>query len=343
MITELKIKNFRRFKEFELKNLGLVNLLVGENNGGKTSVLEAVQLLKAKGDTEKIAKIMKSRNEFLDDLNPNQIDICQIFHNHKIKPGSSFFINSKQESGEETLLSQIYDGVPGLIEYNGLENDDLLNKSFLKMEWKSSLKEIIEISYLIDKGGLLLKRGLSAYSKEPVIMDNLLFVSSGAMSVDETVQIFKDIVLNPEEELVIDSLNIIEPSIARIAITGTRGGLAVKCRGIDKRIPIGNMGDGIWRLLGITLALVKAKDGILLIDEIDTGLHFTVMEKMWNLIIKTAEKLNVQVFATTHNSDCWTSLAAVLQENDSIKENISIQRIEKNKQGLFPLQKMKLS
>lgn len=58
------------------------------------------------------------------------------------------------------------------------------------------------------------------------------------------------------------------------------------------------------RLLGILLALLNARDGFLLIDEIEIGLHYTVQVEMWKLILAMAHRLNVQVFATTHSRDC---------------------------------------
>jgi AAA15 family ATPase/GTPase len=58
-------------------------------------------------------------------------------------------------------------------------------------------------------------------------------------------------------------------------------------------------------MLGLALAIVNAKNGVLLVDEIDTGLHYTVMSDMWKMIWKTAKRLNVQVFATTNSNDCW--------------------------------------
>ena len=64
----------------------------------------------------------------------------------------------------------------------------------------------------------------------------------------------------------------------------TRGGFFVRLKGNEKRIPIGSFGDGIWRMLALSTALVKAKDSLLLVDEIDTGLHHTVMGDMWKLI-----------------------------------------------------------
>ncbi len=78
----------------------------------------------------------------------------------------------------------------------------------------------------------------------------------------------------------------------------------VKCTGVKSRIPIGSLGDGIWRMLGLILVLVRSQDGVVLIDEIDTGLHFTVLSNMWKLVYETAKRLNVQVFATTHSNDC---------------------------------------
>ena len=75
--------------------------------------------------------------------------------------------------------------------------------------------------------------------------------------------------------------------------------------------------------------MAQAKNGILLIDEIDSGLHHTVMERMWKMILETAKKLNIQVFATTHSRDCVESLAEIckLDSND----DIALFRIEKEK------------
>ncbi|MBC6434711.1 ATP-binding protein, partial [Nostoc sp. HG1] len=112
----------------------------------------------------------------------------------------------------------------------------------------------------------------------------------------------------------------------------SRGGFFVLLSDSNQRVPIGSMGDGIWRILGLALATVCAKDGYLFVDEIDTGLHFTAMSDMWKLIWETAKRLNVQVFATTHNSDCWTSLASIAEQEDATEDGIRIHRIEKGKE-----------
>jgi hypothetical protein len=76
------------------------------------------------------------------------------------------------------------------------------------------------------------------------------------------------------------------------------------------------------------LALLSAESGILLIDEIDTGLHHTVLEDMWRFVFRAAEEFNVQLFATTHSQDCWKALARVVADDD--RQDVSLQRIERD-------------
>ena len=103
--------------------------------------------------------------------------------------------------------------------------------------------------------------------------------------------------------------------------------MIVKLSDSDLPIPIGSMGDGIWRLLGLALATVSAQGGVLLVDEIDSGLHYSTMSDMWKIIWQTATKLDVQVFATTHSSDCWQSLASIASKEKEDKNRITIHRI----------------
>ena len=129
----------------------------------------------------------------------------------------------------------------------------------------------------------------------------LRFVTASSLKAESIAALFDDIVLTQEEDLVTEALRIIEPSIQRIASTGSerirssgrhaaRGGIFVRLKGVKDRIPIGSMGDGIWRMLGLALNVVHCANGILLVDEIDTGLHHTVMTKMWKFLYEAAKR-----------------------------------------------------
>ncbi len=170
-------------------------------------------------------------------------------------------------------------------------------------------------------------------NKSPLIR----FISSSALSIEEVITLYNEIVLTDEENLVIEALQTIEPTIERIApIASSRGGMVVKCSDQPERLPIGSMGDGLWRMLGLSLALAGTAGGTLFIDEIDTGLHYTVLERMWLLITKAAARLDVQVFATSHNRDCYEALANVVLHNCDVTGDVSIHRIEKGRSKSVP-------
>ena len=79
----------------------------------------------------------------------------------------------------------------------------------------------------------------------------------------------------------------------------------------------------------LSLLLADLENGLLLIDEIDTGLHWTVMEDLWRLVIGAARNGNVQVFATTHSYDCIKGLASLLEREPELAEDVSLQKLER--------------
>ncbi|MEM9006491.1 MAG: AAA family ATPase [Cyanobacteria bacterium P01_F01_bin.86] len=333
MLKSLKIENFRCFQNFELQQLGKLNLLVGTNNSGKTSILEAVQLLTSQANLMSLQEVMIGRGEYVNDElgNGRELDVRHLFYGHEIDIGSRFSILDGTHNGKE--------GITVSIEHTGQLNlfEDL-KELVLAIEWLGQEKGDIKLPLSPQEGLPLdyIKRIRRDFKNAGV---KTQFVTSSSLTTQQMTELFDQVVLTPEEELVTESLQTIEPSIDRIASIGSEklsyssshSGFVVRLNRTDQRIPIGSMGDGIWRMLGLTLAIVNARNGVLLVDEIDAGLHFSAMSDMWRLIWETAKRLNVQVFATTHNSDCWTSLAAIASRESPSEEGITIQRIEKDK------------
>lgn len=333
MLKSVRIENFRCFKTFELQQLGRVNLLVGMNNSGKTSILEAIYLLLSQAPLEALQRITLSRGEYIwtTENRGQEIDIRHLFCEHEIKIGSRFSIFGSEPDVEEELTVSIQknennDGIEeGLFEINiirfGRENEEI----GIPLSMHTG----------ISTGLFRIKLGSENVKQKQRVQ----YIATSSLSTKETMSLFDQIVLTPEEELVVQAMKIIEPHIERIASVGsgqyislqTPGGLVLRLSNSNERIPLGSMGDGVRRMLGLALTIVNAKDGVLLVDEIDTGLHFTAMSDMWRMIWETAKRLNVQVFATTHSSDCWTSLAAIANVENPSEEGITIQRIEKDK------------
>jgi AAA15 family ATPase/GTPase len=358
MLQSLKIEGFRGFQNFEMANLGRINLLVGKNNSGKTSILEAIQFLYAQNNIDIFLETISYRGEFSwSESNRTKVfEICHLFPGHEIIPSKEIIIIGSRESHQESVTISVK-SIPIQLSLFSDKNDDLnndnifddeeWNKLLLSIRWSQSQKPI-EMELLAN--GTLARdsiRRIASLSRisHKIGIDNqieLKFLTPFSLTSSDMAALFDNIVLSPLEDLIIESLKIIEPKIERIASVvsgkyltsnnlGVRGGFLIKIKNHDQPIPIGSLGDGFWRMLGLVLAMVNLENGILLVDEIDSGLHFTVMTDMWKVVWETAKKLNIQVFATTHSRDCWQSLAELITEEKIADNEITIQRIDREK------------
>ena len=355
-LKTLSINDFRSFGRFELKNLGHVNLLVGTNNGGKTTVLEAINILTASGDFTAIWSTLLRRGEDIyGEREPvasgigRQVDIRRLFRGHEIEVGKYFEISAETDSGGLVMVArideyrlaqvQLFETEPQAVE----SSEELLPPLSLSLHWMQ--KPVKELSIPISRRGGISSEAIRRNAGRVIGAENYptRFVTASSLTADAVASMFEDIVLTPEEDLVTEALRIIEPDIERIASSGSerirsgvrvasRGGILVRLRGIKDRIPIGSMGDGIWRMLGLALAVVQSENGILLVDEIDTGLHHTVMQNMWRFLYSCSKKYNVQIIATTHSWDCYHSLAVICRDYVSDGSDVTISRIERGRE-----------
>ena len=152
MLRSLKIENFRCFPSFELNKLGRINLLVGKNNSGKTSILEAIQMFYSENNLEALGDTMKNRGEYLLDEGNNEYDIRHLFYGHEINLDSEFSIEGINLENNNRLKFSL-----SLIEDSDLSKDSDL-ESFdigprLMIKWLP--KEKGEISFPLSiNGGL---------------------------------------------------------------------------------------------------------------------------------------------------------------------------------------------
>lgn len=124
-------------------------------------------------------------------------------------------------------------------------------------------------------------------------------------------RLWKNIELTDKEDKVAEVLRIIEPNIVRVSVNEADGTAKVRLKNSPKPLPLKNFGEGMNRLLTVALGLVSAENDMLLIDEIDLGLHHSVQHLLWEIVFQKAKDLNVQVFATTHSSDCVQAFSDV--------------------------------
>jgi hypothetical protein len=153
-----------------------------------------------------------------------------------------------------------------------------------------------------------------------------IFISANGLRQEDIGQLWDIIALtNLQEEVVLPSLRLIAPNVEGIALVDNPNPSfsrrereripIIKITGLDEPIPLRSHGEGMNRIFGLALAMVNARDGLLLIDEIESGLHYLVQPDLWRLIFEVAHRLNVQVFATTHSWDCIDAFKQAAQEH----------------------------
>lgn len=347
MMTTLRIDNFRSFRRLTVEGLTRVSLLVGTNNAGKSSVLEAAELVLGGTSPSILERSLRSRGETV--VIPNEvgqprryIGVNHLFHGHALEPGMFFELEAIVGESPRAFRCRVIPRPPGKMEGDEGRPLDLfrLGPDLALSVSGDGLSPEGHTFQLV--GYSLMTRLLRIAATKPADKaSKVRFIETASPPVSDLRLLWDAVVLTPEEAKVTNALQIIEPDIERLAaLSGAGspmgGGMFVRLRGSDERIPLGSMGEGIKRLLALSLNLVSSAGGYLLVDEIDTGLHHSVMTQMWRLVVEVARRLDVQVLATTHSLDCVRALAALYEESPGVRDLISLHRIERGAEASVP-------
>jgi hypothetical protein len=352
MISSIRIEGYRSLDNFEMNGLGRINLLVGTNNSGKTSVLEGINLLYSGGDPASLWQLLRRRGERVPPTlwaatgSPAfavpELDVAHLFSGHELRPGSSIRISAPNQNQARTIEYSMV--VLSPMDQVALFGSDKSGSRPLALAVTGNPKPALAAIPLTQSGGLtsdalnLLTRRVSLRSHD---VAPVLFLTAESFSGEELVEMWNVIALTVAEGLVLKALQFLDHGIERIAAQASsgpyyfgegRGGFIVKRAGLDQPVPIGSMGDGMWRMMAMAIAITQCRGGVLLVDEIDTGLHYSVMSQMWDLMYSAAQDLDVQIFATTHSYDCVYSLAQICEP----KRSVTVQRIEAGKGRAVP-------
>jgi hypothetical protein len=300
-----------------------VNFIVGKNNVGKSSLLDALQIYANRGFPTILWQMLEEhdegvpsrRNARLRRLANDEALLTakylfygreNIKNNSKtIKIGSitspdevfslsvDFFYSKADEEGKLSLQPALFDEM------------DIAEEPIPRFSIKYGKRSS---SYSISSSYSSVLRGE---------MSDINCVSINSNGLDKRAigNLWDKIALTDHEKEILNALKIIAPGVEDISIVGDPQSARerytiVKVSGIREPLPIRSLGDGMQRVLGIALALVNAENGILLIDEIENGLHYSAHADIWKLIFLIAHRLNIQVFATTHS---WDSVVAFQQ------------------------------
>jgi AAA15 family ATPase/GTPase len=308
------IKNFKNFKSLELNDLERVNLIIGKNNSGKSSLLEAILLHNM--NIASILPIIKSRNTDLLSGTDFKHIIQAFFSNFNTKGPIDligFFENNKKVSVTFRLLEKEEEIEKINIKIDLKDIGSLYPKQpyVLQAEYKED-GNIKDFYLAFSASGKLIPSSLPV-PKFPVFF----LPTSFRTSISQEVAFYSQIRSENYQDKIIQYLRIIEPKINSIEILNLTGEPALYGDvGLDKPILLSFLGEGMSRLTNILLAIGVSKNGVVLIDEIENGFHYSVLKDVWKAISEIAREFNVQIFATTHSYECIQNAHLAFKESD---------------------------
>ena len=357
LLRDLTIENYRSFEKYKLDGLARVNLLVGDNNCGKTSLLEAGYILSCRGDSAAIASVLDERGDTTAVEERGRVRqpvlVARLPSLFGTKAGNNpLDCRFDLEATGFGQLAVCLMANSGLAEYaaNSKHRALLLkhpeafvgdpnDRIVLSHHIGNKLSEKLSVQLLTREGYLELDR----FRSSAIVGGNSVnqpqestscFISTRSLAPELLKNIWAGLLKSSQESRAIEAVRIVLPELSGIVFLpesystpGTRADVLLEFN--KERRSLAGFGEGVSRLLSLGATLGASQSGQLFIDEIDSGLHYSKLSDMWRMVVKAAGMLDVQVFATTHSLDCIRALEAACDGDESLRDDVALFSIDR--------------
>jgi len=329
-ISKLTVSRFRSFGELKVDGFGQVNLITGRNNAGKSTLLEAIRLLATEGSPSTFFNILNYREE-TDQRNeetgtaitPEDFSaFCSLFSGF---PSLAECRQAFEISGENGIPLKLSARVAWFTEETDPEQgrrliparDDLFGDS---TGFPALQVDLMNRRRIIRLDRPLRYRRALGDATEGISTPCVFLDPFSSRSTSQLAAFWDSITLTDAEAEVVHALQIISQDIQAVSMVGSDAGqrprtAIAKSINCSHPVPLRSFGDGVNRLFGLILSLTCAKSGVLLVDEIENGLHHSVLVDIWRTIFRLARQMDVQVFATSHSWDCIEAFQKAASED----------------------------
>lgn len=310
MINNLKIKNFRCFADFFLERTGRITLVSGRNNVGKTALLESIFLVYGAANPDAFIKLNMIRGNFISVFHPD-IVWEHFFHDRNMDEALSISLNDNKGHISATLKrNQQYSGL--LLPQQNLNMPlPILPSSYpLEITRNSRGKESIG-RFLPVQNGLTL-----SWDAPPEEGDRgaVSYIGVSPASEQNLAMEYGPVVKAGNKDKLLEILQYMEPEISDISTVAEETPRLYARKRNGPMLPLSSMGNGICRLVQILCALLGQNASIVLVDEIDSGIHYSFFPELWSTLVKLARDCQLQLFATTHSRACLEGAAEAFDE-----------------------------
>lgn len=338
MIRSCEIENFKSLKHLYLSDLKRINLFGGKNNTGKTTLLEALFLFFDRMNPNMLIRQYNWRGVSGIAVRPDTM-FAPIFYDFDLRKTIKISIQRKLGSREtmsicfKDEMQQVFSVPVERKNLQGGSNEAV--QSVLEIVYKDeSRKDKDIVHFFINVNGGF---GMQIVQAKLPEVDSAYFLGAKIpFNPSETAVRYGELDIRGESEQLLPYLQIIEPRLKGITSVAFPNGESMLYGdvGLSKKVPIAYMGDGISRLLTILLAIFYTRGGIVFIDEVENGLHYSVMPKIWSIVMQAAIDYDCQIFATTHSYECLSNAVKGIPEH--AREDFRYIRLERSEEKIVP-------
>lgn len=326
-IKTIEISNFRGIDHLKIDDFSRVNVFLGQNNSGKTTMLEAIAMLMSMSnpDVPQSINAVRARKPF-----SNFIDIQYFFNNLNVStPPEVKAELSDGSSRHLTLaLSYVFDELAdptnepqqqlGAVKYvNTLEMNFEIAKGTTRHNYKSWLR--------VNPKGLVVNRKVA----DGYLENKRAWLTPSDLMTSNLANDLTDLFKRNQKDTILTLLKLFDNRINSIEIL--TDDIYVGFEGMSQMLSVSMMGDGLRRYLSIVASAANPYIDILLVDEIDNGLHYSVYKKLWQALFALAKATNKQIFVTTHSKETLDHLNKMLEDNAEYQQELRIFTLEKTR------------
>ena len=292
LLDSLEIENFRCFRHLTIPKLGRVNLITGKNNVGKSTLLEAIWLLGMRGRSSSIFDLLRYRKQD-ESFSPGQEKLA--FDHLKVLWNDPHYMDGKLVIGNSKL---------NIVVERSIVKDEHFDKGIISIHSGDMFDDVTESGFF------------HYYYTDDYEYPEFKFFRPGEITDHYLLGVWKKIEFSEKEEFILEAIKIIEPNAVRIGFKWEKNYPVIRTKFNPEAVPARVFGDGLNHILGIATVLSLSKDTVLCLDEVENGIHYSVLKDLWRLIFKTAHDLNIQIFCTTHSWECIEAFQQVASEDD---------------------------
>ncbi|MCA1635307.1 MAG: AAA family ATPase [Acidobacteria bacterium] len=310
MIESITLENFRCYEYVTLRDLKTVNVVVGRNGSGKTALLEAIYFTLGSPALSFKLRLWRGLGS-------------QLHYSESTATRSGIWRDLFYNFDQDRTVKITFQGTADLARSVKISCRKQETQFVSAKKGQPLISHIPPITFEYFHAGQRLATVKPDFGGDgiqvtgtPEPLNGSFFPSVLPIDPQETAAHFSNLSKRGKEKPVVEALRVLFPMVESLSLELNANAPMVYAavKGIAEKVPVGLVSTGVSKMLACLVAIANQQNGVIIIDEIENGLYYERMGQAWRVLLSFCRDNNVQLFASTHSSECLGALENVLSE-----------------------------